>query len=167
VAIGVEHGILLAIVLSLLIHVRHSYQPHSAVLVPNASGHWAFAPATPGAQSEPGLVVYRFGADLFYANVHRFTDEVRALLESAPTPVRWFIVDAGAITDIDYSAARSLCDLLDDLARQKVGMAFIHVTPFLLSDMDRHGIAKVIGEARVFTELNEAVVAARSGTLDV
>ena len=66
-------------------------------------------PATSGKETEPGLVVYRFGADLFYANIDRFVDGVRALVESAPTPVRWFIVDAGAITDIDYSAARAYC----------------------------------------------------------
>jgi hypothetical protein len=47
---------------------------------------------------------------------------VRTLVEYAPPPVRWFIVDADAITDIDYSAARSIRELLDDLARQKVGM---------------------------------------------
>ena len=101
VAIGVEQGILMAIALSLLRHVRHSYRPHTMVLAPNATGRWAPAPATPGSETEPGLIVYRFGADLFYANDNRFADEVRALVERAPTPVRWFIVDAGAITDID------------------------------------------------------------------
>jgi hypothetical protein len=48
---------------------------------------------------------------------------LRALVDRAPTPDRWFIVDAGAITDIDYSAAQSMRDLLDDLARQRVGMS--------------------------------------------
>jgi SulP family sulfate permease len=104
VTIGVEEGILLAIVLSLLRHVRHSYRPHTMVLAPNATGRWTLVPVTPGAQTEPGLIIYRFGADLFYANDHRFTDEVRSLVEHAPTPVRWFIVDADAIADIDYSA---------------------------------------------------------------
>ncbi|HEY6335801.1 MAG TPA: SulP family inorganic anion transporter, partial [Alphaproteobacteria bacterium] len=61
-AIGVEEGILLAIALSLLRHVRHSYRPHSTVLAPDASGAWVPRPATPGVQTEPGLVVYRFGA---------------------------------------------------------------------------------------------------------
>src|SRR5262245_30031281 len=124
VTIGIEKGILLAIVLSLLRHVRHSYRPHTMVLTPDAAGGWASVPAAPGAQTEPGLVIYRFGADLFYANDHRFTDEVRILVEHAPVPVRWFIVDAGAMTDIDYSAARSIRELLDDLKRQKVGMIF-------------------------------------------
>ena len=119
-----------AIVLSLFRHVRHSYRPHTMVLAPDAGGRWTPVPATPGAQTEPGLVIYRFGADLFYANDHRFTDEVRSLVEHAPTPVCWFIVDADAITDIDYSAARSIRELLDDLAHQSVGIIFARVSPY-------------------------------------
>jgi sulfate permease, SulP family len=165
VAIGVEEGILLAIVLSLLRHVRHSYRPHTMVLTPDASGQWMPVPAIPGAETEPGLIIYRFGADLFYANDHRFTDEVRSLVERAPTPVRWFIVDAGAITDLDYSAARSIRELLDDLARQKVDVLFGRVSPYLRSDMDRHGITAAIGEARVFTTLHDAIAAVRGGAL--
>jgi sulfate permease, SulP family len=166
VMVGVEEGILLAIVLSLLRHVRHSYRPHTMVLAPDAAGRWMPVPAIPGAETEPGLIIYRFGADLFYANDHRFTDEVRSLVEHAPTPVRWFIVDADAITDLDYSAARSLRELLDDLARQKVDVLFGRVSPYLRSDMDRHGITAAIGEARIFTTLHEAIAAVRSGALE-
>jgi SulP family sulfate permease len=164
VAVGVEQGILLAIVLSLLRHVRHSYRPHTMVLAPTAAGQLAPVPATPGAQTEPGLVIYRFGADLFYANDHRFTDEVLALVEHAPTQIRWLIVEAGAITDLDYSAARTIRELLDDLARQGVGLMFARVSPYLRSDMDRHGITAAIGKARIFTTLHDAIAAARSST---
>jgi sulfate permease, SulP family len=165
VAVGVEEGIVLAIVLSLLRHVRHSYRPHTVVLAPDAAGRWSLVPAEPGAQTEPGLIVYRFGADLFYANDHRFTDEVRALVAHAPTPVRWIVVEAGAITDIDYSAARSLCELFDDLDRQKIGIVFARVSPYLKSDMDRHGITAALGPERIFTTLHEAIAAVRGGTL--
>jgi len=61
VFVGVEEGILLAMVLSLLRHVRHSYRPHTAVLVEDKSGPWRQIPAVPGARSGPGLVIYRFG----------------------------------------------------------------------------------------------------------
>jgi sulfate permease, SulP family len=166
VAIGVEQGILLAIVLSLFRHVRHSYRPHAMMFAPDPSGRWTPVPATPGKETEPGLVVYRFGADLFYANINRFTDAVRALVGSAPTPVRWFIVDAGAITDMDYSAAQSIRDLLDDLARQGVGMVFARVRPHLRSDMDRHRITAALGENRIFTTLHEAVATVRGGALE-
>jgi sulfate permease, SulP family len=159
VAIGVEEGILLAIALSLFRHVRHSYRPHTMMLAPDAAGRWMPMPVTPGKETEPGLMVYRFGADLFYANYNRFVDEVRTLVERAPTPIRWFIVDAGAITNIDYSAAQSIRDLLIDLARQRVCMIFARASPYLRSDMDRHGITAAIGETRIFATLHEAIAA--------
>ena len=58
VAIGVEQGILLAIALSLFRHVRHSYNPHTTMLAPNATGRWVPVPAAPGKETEPGLIVY-------------------------------------------------------------------------------------------------------------
>jgi sulfate permease, SulP family len=165
IAIGVEQGILLAIALSLFRHVRHSYSPHTIMLAPNPAGQWLAIPATPGKETEPGLIVYRFGSDLFYANAHVFTDEVRALIEHAPTPVRWFVVDAGPIEDIDFSAAQTLRDLLADLARQNVGIVFARVSSYLRSDMDRHCITPAIGEAHIFTTLHEALAAVHSGVL--
>jgi high affinity sulfate transporter 1 len=166
VAVGVEEGIVLAIVLSLLRHVRHSYRPHTTVLAQDSANRWMLLPVKPGTVTEPGLIVYRFGADLFYANDHRFIDDVRMLVAHAPTPVRWFIVEAGAITDIDYSAARSIRELLDDLRRQNVEMIFARVSPYLRSDMDRHGITAAIGEGRIFTTLHEAMAAALAGAYE-
>ena len=74
VLVGVEQGILLAMVVSLLRIVHHSYRPHTAVLMQarEAPGN---DPAVPGAATQPGLVVYRFGAALFYANAEMFADE--------------------------------------------------------------------------------------------
>jgi SulP family sulfate permease len=160
VAVGVEQGILLAIALSLFRHVSHSYRPHTLMYAPDACGLWQPVAATPGKVTEPGIIVYRFGADLFYANQNLFTDEVRALVEHAPAPIRWFIVDAGAITDIDYSAAQGMLDLLGELARRKVDLIFGRVNHYLRSDMDRHGITAAIGQSRIFATLHEALAAA-------
>ena len=110
VAVGVEQGIVVAILLSLLRHVRHSYLAHTAVLVPK-DGMWRPIQAKPGTISGPGFLVFQFGADLFYANATRFAEEVRGLVEGAPSPLKWLVVDAGAITSIDYSAARVVEDL--------------------------------------------------------
>jgi sulfate permease, SulP family len=86
---------------------------------------------------------------------------VRALVDSAPTPVRWFIVDASAITDVDYSAAQSVRDLLDELARRGVHVVFARVSPYLRSDMERHHITAVLGEKWIFTTLHETIAAMR------
>jgi sulfate permease, SulP family len=159
---GVEQGILLAVALSLLRHVRHSYRPHTSIRVPDGSGRWEWAPAVPGTESAPGLIVYHFGADLFYANDSRFTDEVRALVTHAPTPVRRFVVDAGAITDLDYSAARTLTDLHDDLVRRGVTLVFGRASPSLRADMDRHGLTQKIGAENICATLHEALPPAKA-----
>ncbi|MGD8932310.1 MAG: SulP family inorganic anion transporter, partial [Chromatiales bacterium] len=161
VLIGIDQGILLAMVLSLLRHVRHSYRPHTLLLAPDEAGRWSPVPSRPGTETEPGLLVYRFGADLFYANETRFTNEVRSLVETAPHPVRWFVVDAGAITDLDYSAARSLRELCHDLSRRGVRLVFARVSPYLRADMDRHGLTAVIGETYLVPTLHHALALVR------
>jgi sulfate permease, SulP family len=78
-----------------------------------------------------------------------------------------FIVDAGAITDVDYSAAQSIRDLLEELARKRVCMVFARVNPYLRSDMDRHGITAAAGETRIFATFHEALVAIRGTAPEV
>ena len=55
--------------------------------------------------SEPGLVVYRFGAGIFYANAQHLTDELMGLA-SGDNPPRWIIIDAAAIDDVDFTGGR-------------------------------------------------------------
>ena len=86
---GVEQGIVLAMVLSLLRIVRHSYRPTTGVMVPTENNLWRLIPAVPGAVTEPGLVVYRFGAALFYANANLFAKEVRDLAGPSGSRVRY------------------------------------------------------------------------------
>jgi sulfate permease, SulP family len=159
VGIGVEQGILLAISLSLFRHVRHSYRPHTMMLCPGASGVWELIPVAPGKETEPGLIVYRFGADLFYANYTRFIDDVQALVDRAPSPLSWFVVDASAITDIDFSAAHAIRDLLDSLMSRNITIVFARTSIFLQDDLDRHGITAAIGATRIFRTLHEALAA--------
>lgn len=163
VVAGVETGIFIAIVLSLLRHVRHSYRPHTTVLSPDTAGRWSPGPSRAGLESAPGLIVYRFGADLFYANEHQFANEVQQLIDAAPHPVRWFVIDASAITDLDYSAGRSLNALCAKLATRGVTVIFGRVTPYLRSDMDRHGVTSVIGSSNIFETLHEAIARTQCG----
>ena len=58
VVVGVEQGIILAIVLSIVIHFSHSYRPSDATLVPMPRGHWQTTEVDQNKEAEPGLVVY-------------------------------------------------------------------------------------------------------------
>ncbi|GHE53602.1 SulP family inorganic anion transporter [Camelimonas fluminis] len=157
--IGVEQGILLAIALSLIRHVRHSYRPHVSVLAPGASGRWEPAPARAGLQTAPGLIVYRFGADLFYANADGFADTAQALVAAAPSPVRDLVIDASATTNIDFSAARVFRALIEKLQQRGVQVVMGRVSNGLRADLERHGVAAALGENRIFPTLHEALEA--------
>ena len=161
VFVGVEQGILVAMVLSLLRIVQHSYHPQTALLDTDQKGEWRSRPAVPGAVTEPGLVIYRFGAPLFYANANRFSEEIRGLVEQAPEPVRWLIVDAGPITRVDYTAARVVRQLHADLTRRDTRLAFAHVEASLRDDLDRHHLTETIGPAQIFDTLHEALATIR------
>jgi len=108
VIVGVEQGILLAIVLSLVDHTRYGYRPKNAVLVPNASGGRQSEPVATAAQAAPGLIIYRFTHSLYYANCQQLSDEVSFLANTAEPPLRWLCLDASAVDDVDYSAAETL-----------------------------------------------------------
>jgi MFS superfamily sulfate permease-like transporter len=159
VLIGVEEGILFAMALSLMRHVSHSYRPHTAVLVKDAAGRWVPAPATPGILSGDDFLIYRFGASLFYANARHFAEETHALIAGTKGAVRWLVIDAGPITNVDYSAARTLNGFAQDLARDGVALALVHVTEDLRADLDRHHLTERIQPERIFTSLHEGLAA--------
>jgi sulfate permease, SulP family len=164
VFVGVEQGIILAMCLSLLRIVHQSYRPHTAVLEQTREGIWQLDPVVPGAVTEPGVVLYRFGAPLYYANANRFSEETRMLASTAPSPLHWLIVDAGAITHVDFTAARVVCELQKDLAAQGTGLVFAHVQSDLKPDLDRHHLTEVIGANRIFDSLHEALAALHKTT---
>jgi sulfate permease, SulP family len=153
VAWGVEEGIVLAMVVSLLRIVHHSYHPNSGVMVINEVKTWDVVPPVPGTVTQPGLVIYRFGAALFYANENRFAEEVKGL---ATPEVKWIVVDAEAITHVDYSAARVLRDVHKELASHDVILAFARVSSELRADMVRHGLTEVIGANRLYHRWHDA-----------
>ena len=159
VLVGVEQGILLAMVLSLLRVVRHSYRPHTGVLVASQRDAWHLVPAVPGAFTEPGLVIYSFGAALYYANASLLANQIRGLLGPAGSPVRWLIVDAEAITNVDYTAARIVQQLHKELVQRGIVVGLARVSPSLKADLDRHLLTEVIGPARFFDRLHDAAAA--------
>jgi SulP family sulfate permease len=159
VLVGVEQGIVLAMVVSLLRVVQHSYHPHSGVMIADEGGLWKLAPVGPGVVTEPGLVLYRFGAALFYANAGRFLEEATLVVGPAPSAVRWVVVDAETMTHVDYSAARVVMNLKKNLAESGVELGFARVPWDLRSDFERHHLTEVIGEAWIFPRLHDAIAA--------
>ena len=161
---GVEQGILLATVMSLLMHVRQGYRPNTGVVVRDSTDHWRIDAPIPGKEAEPGLVIFWFGGGLYYANAAFFAEQARKLVYGSPAPVQWLVVDARAVTEVDFSAGRALLELYQDLRKAGVALALIVVPVRQQLVLERMGLLELIGSDRIFESRHECVQAYLSET---
>lgn len=159
VVLGVELGILVAIVLSLLVHTRHGYRPVNSVVIPNGHGRWRAVPLNNNAQLMPGLQVYRFTHGMYYANAELMSREVLYLVNSARPSLEWFCIDAAAVDDVDYTAAQALVTLSYELRKLGVCLVFAEVADRVRYGMDRSGITKAVGEEAYYDSVSDVVEA--------
>jgi high affinity sulfate transporter 1 len=160
VGIGVTQGIILAIALSLILHVRRNYHPVNAILAWNEQGHLQSLAPTPGTVSEPGLVVYQFGTGLFYANATFFSEEVLSLAEADPPP-RWIVLDAASIDDIDYTGGKTLAELADQLRARGITFAVSDASERVRQQLESYGVTAKISAAHQFETVQAAMEAFR------
>ena len=154
--LGVESGLALAIVASIVDHLRHSYSPLNSVLVKSPAGHWRPIPVAPGARTEEGLVIYRFGTSLYFANTAKLVDDVMALTGHGG-PVRWLVVDCTAIEDIDYTASVVLARLAEQLQHRHVRLVLSTVLGPVRQQLDRYGIGPALGPGCYYGTPTEAL----------
>jgi MFS superfamily sulfate permease-like transporter len=158
-AVAVEQGIIIAVVLSLLDLIRRQYKPGDYVLGRDKTGEPVYLPAKPGTQSLPGLVIFRYDAELLYANVNRFVDQFESVISAAPDPVRWVALDCAAIPDIDYSAGVSLTNLVQFSRAHNARFVLLRPDPELLATLKAYGTLDTIGEDNIFQTLEDAFAA--------
>jgi MFS superfamily sulfate permease-like transporter len=156
VIVGVEQGIILAIVLSIIIHVRHSYHPYDRLVTVAPDGSPIFSSIDSGIQALPGLVIYRFGSGLYYANANLFTSEIIGLAAEADPPLRWLILAGSAIGDIDYSGADAIRAVHDELATRDVTLVLADIDPLVMRLLDAYGLTDKIGKENVHATTREA-----------
>jgi sulfate permease, SulP family len=158
VALGVEYGIVLAVVASIIDHLRHSYSPRNSVLVKSPAGHWQPAPIEPGARTEEGLVVYRFGTSLYYANASRLLDDITALAGHG-SPLRWLVFDCAAIGDIDYTASAVLTRVIEHVHKRHIRFVVSTALGPERQQLDRYGISAALGPGAYYDTPGEALEA--------
>ena len=140
VGLGVEYGIVVAVLASIVDHLRHSYNPLNSVLVKSPEGHWHAVPVGPGARTAPGLVVYRFGTSLYYANAAKLAEDI-AMLAGHGAPLRWLVLDFAAIGDVDYTASTALTKAAEHLHQRQIRLVISSVLAPVRHQLDRYGIS--------------------------
>ena len=157
--VGVRWGIILAIVLSIIAHLRHSYQPLNFLLVESPHRGWLFTPLKSGNQAAPGLVIYQFGANLYYANEARFTSEILDIVTNASPSLRWLCLSASSIHDIDFSGSEALKQLHGELKKRDIVLVMCYVETHVMHQLERDKFVDLIGKEHIFDFTKDVVVA--------
>jgi sulfate permease, SulP family len=159
VLVGVEQGIILAIVLSLLDHVRHGYRGHNAVIAADTVEGWETVPVSSPAQIQPGLLVYLFSHSAYYANAQQLADEVMKLATEAQPGLSWLCIDMVAMGDIDFSAAATLRETTALLQMQGIRLVLVHTSSDVRAQLDRYGITATLGTDAYFGSIRAVMEA--------
>jgi MFS superfamily sulfate permease-like transporter len=164
VLFGVLPGIGIAVGLSLLDFIRHAWRPHDAVLgrVPNYKGYHD-TERHPDALQVPGLVLYRWDAPLFFANADLFRIRARAVVRGVEPPVRWLVVAAEPMTDVDTTAADALDELITDLSRAGIELHFAEMKGHVKDRLRDYGVYQRLGDTCFHPTVGTAVKAYLAG----
>jgi sulfate permease, SulP family len=160
IVIGVEQGIVLAILASIIDHLRKSYRPNRAVYHPSEIPEWSPITDSADERTQPGLVVYRFSADLYYANANTLFEDVTKFVQSSgETPLRVLCIEAEVMFDIDYTGADSLQRLHEECVANDVRLVMSSVPSTTRAELDRFGITELIGADGFYAHVDDVVAA--------
>jgi MFS superfamily sulfate permease-like transporter len=151
-------GILIAIFIALGEFVGDAWRPHHAVLgQPQEVAGYHDITRYPEAHLIPGLLLFRWDAPLFFANAEQFHERVLIEINNSPSPVRWFVVAAEPITDVDISAADMLLILDDELQNAGIELIFAELKDPVKDTFKRFGLWERFQDWDFFFTMNEAV----------
>jgi high affinity sulfate transporter 1 len=158
ITVGVLPGVVVAVMLAIVQLLAKASRPHDAVLgrIPGTSAYREVSTHA-GAETFPGLVIYRFDAALVFFNADHFKTRAKAVVQEAPAPVRYLVLDAGTINQLDTTGAASLDRLCGDLKDQGIATAVAGAKSPVRAMLQRTGLADRIGPDRMFSTVDAAV----------
>jgi MFS superfamily sulfate permease-like transporter len=161
-ALGPLRAVAIAFLMSAIDVIRRASRPETKALVEAPDGSH-FVPLSAGQPSGlPGLVVYRFGAPLYFPNATLFSDDVERLVTEAPAPVRWFVLDAESMVDIDTTGAGVLRQAIAMLAKRNIVFAVSRADASFRGWMEKYELMDLVGAGRFYPTNRHAAAAFRA-----
>jgi high affinity sulfate transporter 1 len=158
--LGALQGVVIAFLFSTIDLVARASRPHTGAMAELPGGQaFELPPADAPAARTPGLVVFYFGAPLYFANAGLLQEQIGRLVAEAEAPVRWVVLDASAISDIDTSGAEALRQLIARLRQQQVTFAISRARPPVPALLERYGLLEQLGPGRIFATSRAAAAA--------
>jgi SulP family sulfate permease len=157
-AFGVELGLGISVVASLVVVLRQTTRPHIAVLgrIPGTT-QFRNVDRSPAAETTDGVVVVRVDAPLYFANLDYLREKLANLEEEQDGRLRVLILDASSVTELDSSADTTLVEIAEDLTGRGIEFYLAGVKGRLLDVMRRSGSYQRIGPEHFFLSDDDAV----------
>jgi SulP family sulfate permease len=156
-ALGPLQAVAIAFLLTMIDLLRRASRPGTWVLWEAPDGSH-FVPEEAGnAQDTSGLIIYRFGAPLYFANASLFEEEVEKLVTQTATPVKWLVLDVEAMVDIDTSGAEVLHQVLSWLADRGMTVAISRANEPTATLLEQYHLLDLIGENRLYPTNRHAI----------
>ena len=154
--LGVLPGIGIAVALSILNVFRRVWWPHQAILgdTPELPGFHDLEMHPDGATT-PGLVIFRFDAPLIFANARTFREQVHELAEEPD--LRWILIAAEPITDVDTTAADMLVELDEWLNVRGISLVFAEMKDPVHAKITRYELTRTIDPSHFYPTIRAAV----------
>jgi sulfate permease, SulP family len=158
--VGIEQGIVLAIVLSLADRTRRTARPPDTLLGREpGTDHWIPVDAGRPTEQVTGVLVYLIYAPLWYGNADHVRLRLRQLVDTAPDPVRLVILDANGMSDIDYTGLQALRGLTTDLEQRGVAVGVARASHLVHRELKHGALLTQLGRDHLFSSVEEAVTA--------
>jgi high affinity sulfate transporter 1 len=144
-------GLLIAVVVSLLILIYRASRPHLAVLG-RAPDDTIFADVAehPGFARQPGLLIVRVDAPLFFANATTVRAGILTLAREAQPPPSLVLLDLEATSELDVSSADMLAQLESELWAAGSSLALARVRTKVRAMLTRTSVLTAIGEEHLY-----------------
>ena len=126
---GPLQAVVIAFLLATIDLLRRASRPGTWVLREAPDGSHFIPEETDHAPEPSGIIIYRFGASLYFANATLFEEEVEKLVTQSAAPVKWFVLDAEAMNDMDTTGEEVLHQVLTSLAKRGVTVAVSRANP--------------------------------------
>jgi len=158
--LGIEEGILVGIVLSLVLVIHQSTYPHTAVLgrLPDTTVYRNLA-RNPQAIVDKGVLIIRVDASFYFANTAQLKETIRKEINTRPD-TRTVIIEMYPVNTLDSTALHGLKNIARELQELGIDLMLTGVKGYLFEKMERDGIVQTIGPDRFFHKVHDAVMAA-------
>ena len=151
-------GLIIAVVASLLLIIYRASHPAIPVLGKfPAEETYGNVEEHPLNETFPGLVIFRFDAELFFANSQKFRDRVRELMKTADPPAKAVLADFEAVYDLDLTAADMLKELASELAGEEIELFFARVKTPVRDMMRGSGVEDAVGPDHFYESVHAGV----------